>query len=66
MYQVFIKTATGYDRKKLIGEFSDYSDAYEKAEEELEKEPNTKYVIEEINGSVDSYGNLISMVVEEN
>ncbi len=66
MYQVYIKTETGFDRKKLIGEFSDISKAYEKIETELTKNKDLKYVIEEITGSVDIYGELITNVVEEN
>lgn len=66
MYQVYIKKDTGFDQKQLIGEFKDYDRAQEKIEAELAKNENLKYVIEEISGSVDIYGELITTVVEEN
>jgi len=66
MYQVYIKTDTGLDKKRLIGEFRDFEKAQEKIEAELAKNPDFKYVIEETNGSVDVYGNLIVDVVDEN
>lgn len=66
MYQVYIKTSASYDGKKLLGEFSDYEKACEKVEAELEKNKDIKYVIEESDGSVNSYGDLITWVVDEN
>jgi hypothetical protein len=66
MYQVYIKTETGYDQKKLLGEFNDFSRAYEKIETELAKNKDLKYVIEERTGSVDIYGELIIDIIEEN
>ena len=66
MYQVYIKTKTGFDRKQLIGEFRDFKKAHEKIEAELAKNKDLKYLIEETTGSVDSYGELIANVVEEN
>lgn len=66
MYQVYIKKDTGFDSKKLIGEFSDYDKATEKIEAELAKDKDIKYVIEETSGHVDSYGELLTTVVDEN
>jgi hypothetical protein len=66
MYQVYIKTETGFDSKKLLGEFDDIDDAYEKIETEQNKNKDIKYVIEETTGHVDNYGELISRVVEKN
>jgi len=66
MYQVYIKTETGFDQRKLLGEFADYEKACDRAEEELAKNEAVKYIIEETNGSVDIYGNLIVDVVDEN
>lgn len=66
MYQVYIKTETGFERKKLIGKSSDYAEAYGLVEAELSKNKDLKYVIEETNGRVDIYGELIIDVIDEN
>ena len=66
MYQVYIKKESGFNPKKLIGEFKEYEQASEKIESELAKNPDIKYVIEETTGRVDNYGDLIATVVEEN
>lgn len=66
MYQVYIKKETGFCSKKLIGEFKDLDKASEKVQEELAKNEDIKYVIEETTGRVDNYGELIATVVEEN
>jgi len=66
MYQVYIKTDTGLDKKRLIGEFRDFEKAQEKIEAELAKNNDLRYIIEETNGSVNVYGELIVDVVEEN
>lgn len=66
MYQLYIKTDSAFDGKKLIGEFSNIDDAHEKIEAEIAKDKDIKYVIEESTGSVNIYGDLISDVIEEN
>lgn len=66
MYQVYIKKETGFESKKLIGEFSDYDEVTERVEAELAKDSSIKYVIEETTGHVNSYGELIATVIEEN
>lgn len=66
MYYVYLKEDTGFDSKKLVGEFKDYDDAFEKVDEELAKDKSVKYVVEETTGHVDNYGELITRVVEEN
>jgi hypothetical protein len=66
MYQVYIKKETGFMAKNLIGEFEDIDKAYEKIENELAKNKDIKYVIEEISGHVDIYGELTTTVIEEN
>lgn len=66
MYHVYIKNQSGFDSRKLVGEFADYEKAQEKIEAELEKDGNIKYVIEETTGAVDVYGNLIVDIVDEN
>ena len=66
MYQVYIKKETGFDPKYLIGEFKDFDAASERIQNELAKNPELKYIIEETTGRVDNYGELIATVVEEN
>ena len=66
MYQVYIKTPSSFDGRKLIGEFGDIDEAHERLEQELAKDKNLKYVIEEATGKVDIYGDLIVDVVDEN
>ena len=66
MYHVYIKTTSGFDSKKLVGEYGNIDKAYEKIESELAKNPEVKYILEETTGHVDSYGELLATVVEEN
>lgn len=66
MYHVYIKDDSLFDSKKLIGEFADLDKAYEKVDQELAKDKDIKYVIEETTGHVNSYGDLIADIVEEN
>lgn len=66
MYYVYIKKETGFESKNLVGQFKDIDDAYAKIESELAKNKDVKYVLEETTGHVNSYGELIAEVVEEN
>jgi len=66
MYQVYIKKETGYNEKKLIGEYRDFEKATEIVEAQLAKNKEIKYVIEETTGAVDGLGDLIARVVKEN
>lgn len=66
MYQLYIIKKSGFQPKSLIGEFKDSDKAYERIEKELAKDKDTKYILEETCGDVDSYGELIATVVEKN
>lgn len=66
MYQVYIIDEAAFNPKKLLGEFRDFDKASERVESELTRDNDIKYIIEETDGSVDSYGELIATVVEEN
>jgi hypothetical protein len=66
MYQVYIKRDSGYMSKDLVGEYTDIDKAYEKVEQELAKNKNIKYVIEQTTGHVNIYGDLTTTVIEEN
>jgi hypothetical protein len=66
MYQIYAKTESGFDNKKLIAEYSSIEKVRERVDAELNKNPELKYIIEETTGRVDIYGELIANVVEEN
>ena len=66
MYKLYVKSETSFDGRKLVGEFKDSDKAYEKIEEELAKDENIKYILEETTGKVDIYGDLIVDVIDEN
>ncbi len=66
MYQVYLKEQDGFNTKQLVGEYRDIDDAYAKVDGILAKDKDKKYVIEETDGHVDNYGELIPTVVEEN
>ena len=51
--------------KNLIGEFKDYDDAMDCAEKAIEGKEGLRYIVEETNGCVNSYGELIPTVVAE-
>lgn len=66
MYHVYVIDESAFDPKKLVGEFSNIDNARAKVEKELAKDKDTKYIIEQTTGHVDSYGELLATVVEEN
>lgn len=66
MYHVYIIDETAFDPKKSIGDFSDIENARARLQREFAKNEDVKYVIEQTTGHVDSYGELIATVVEEN
>lgn len=66
MYQLYVIDETAFDPKKLIGDFSNLDNVHARLKKEFEKNQDTKYIIEETTGHVDSYGELIATVVEEN
>lgn len=66
MYHVYIIDESAFNPKKLIGEFSNIDNAHERIEREFVKNKDTKYVIEQTTGHVDSYGELLATTVEEN
>lgn len=66
MYQVYVIDEAAFDPKKLIGEFSNIENARARLQKEIVKNNDIKYIIEETTGHVDSYGELIATVIEEN
>lgn len=66
MYQLYVIDKSAFDSKKQIGEFSNIDNVHARLEKEFAKNKDTKYVIEQTTGHVDSYGELLATVVEEN
>ena len=66
MYHLYKKEKNVYDAKVLLGDYKDIDDADKRIEEELAKDPNFKYSLEETTGHVNNYGDLIVDIIEEN
>ncbi len=66
MYHLYKKEKNVYDAKVLLGDYKDIDDADKRIEEELAKDPNFKYSVEETTGHVNNYGDLIVDIIEEN
>ena len=65
MYSVYTEKNHSSLSKTLIGEFKDYDEAMDCAEAAIEGKPELRFIVEETNGCVDSYGELIATVVAE-
>ncbi len=65
MFQVYTAKDKTQLSKNLIGEFKEYDDAMDCAEKAIEGRDDLRYIVEETNGCVDSYGELIATVVAE-
>ena len=66
MYHVYKKEKNVYDAKVLLGDYKDLDEADKRIEEELAKDPNFKYSLEETTGHVNNNGDLIVDIIEEN
>ena len=66
MYHVYKKEKNVYDAKVLLGDYKDLDEADKRIEEELAKDPNFKYSLEETTGHVNNYVDLIVDIIEEN
>ena len=65
MYHIYtIKNRSEFS-KTLVAEKKDYDEALQKAEKAIEGKEGYNYVIEETDGSMNSYGELIATVVAE-
>ena len=64
MYRLYIETATSFS-PKLIDEYEDLEEAQERARKEKEADSSVYYKIEETNGGFNSYGELLTTVIEE-
>lgn len=65
MYHVYTEKNHAEYTRALIFETKDYDLAIEKAEKAVENDPLLNFIIEETDGSMNSYGDLIATVVAE-
>jgi hypothetical protein len=65
MFQVYTSTDKTQDSKKFVAEFKEWDDAMDCAEAAIEGKTGIRYIVEETNGTVNSYGDLIASVVAE-
>lgn len=65
MYHIYtIKNHSEFS-KTLVAETKDYDEALQKAEKAIEGKEGYNYIVEETDGSMNSYGDLIATVVAE-
>lgn len=65
MFQVYTAKDKSELSKNLVGEFKDYDEAMDCAEKAIEGKEGLRYIVEETNGCVNSYGELIASIVAE-
>jgi len=65
MYHVYTERNHAEYTRALVIETNDYDLAIEKAEKAIEGKENLRYIVEETDGSMNSYGDLITTVVAE-
>lgn len=65
MFQVYTQEGQKELTKAFIAEFSDYDEAMDCAEKTVEGKKGLKYIVEETNGSMNVYGDLIPEVIAE-
>ncbi len=65
MYHVYTEKNHSEFTRSLVIETPDYDLAMEKAEKAIEGKPELRYIVEETDGSMNSYGELVATVVAE-
>lgn len=65
MYHVYTEKDYSEFSKTLVGEFTDLEDAMEKARKSIENRSDLRYIVEETDGHVNNYGELITTVIAE-
>jgi hypothetical protein len=65
MYHVYTEKDYSEFSKTLVGEFTDLEEAMEKARTSIENRPELRYIVEETDGHVNNYGELITTVIAE-
>ena len=65
IYHIYTLKNNSEFSKTLVAETKDYDTALQKAEKAIEGKEGYNFVIEETDGSMNSYGELIATVVAE-
>lgn len=65
MYQVYVERNYSELSRNLLGEYSSLEDARAAAKKAISENDELNYIIEETDGHFNSYGDLVSTVVEE-
>lgn len=65
MYHVYTEKNHSEFSRSLVIETPDYDLAMEKAEKAIDGKPELRYIVEETDGSMNSYGELVATVVAE-
>jgi len=65
MFQVYTEKDHSNLTKTLIGEFADEDEAIEFAKKSIEGKANLRYIVEETQGNFNSYGELVTFLVDE-
>ena len=63
MFHVYTEKSNTDFSRTHIGDFSDFEEAMDAAEKSIENKPELQYIVEETDGSFDSYGELLKQVV---
>ncbi len=63
MYHVYTEKNYSEITRTLIGDFKDYDEAMDAAENAIEGKEGLNYVVEETDGHFNSYGELVAEVV---
>lgn len=63
MFHVYTEKNNQDFSRTHVGDFSDFEEAMETAEKSVENNPELKYIVEETDGSFDSYGELLRTVI---
>ena len=65
MYQVYVERNYSELSRNLLGEYSSLEDARAVAKKAVSENDELNYIIEETDGHFNSYGDLVTTVVEE-
>lgn len=65
MYHVYVERNYSELSRNLVGEYSSLEEARAVAKKTIAENPELNYIIEETDGHFNSYGDLVTTIVEE-
>lgn len=65
MYHVYVERDYSEFSRALVGEYTDLDEAKAAAQKAIEAGDNLNYIIEETDGHVNNYGELITTVIAQ-